>query len=139
MGGLRGPPESNGPPGELCLGGAAGEPLALACGNLPVCPECAAHPAPRDGYICRALTLAGRAPTPWRKASRPGRLLGVKAMRSRGCSCVGVPRTLGAPRHVPADTTRRGAPAGRDDATRLTRRGSLSAGPSADTKLVLCH
>ena len=31
------------------------------------------------------------------------------------------------------------APAGRDDAMRLTRLGSLSAGPSADTKLVLCH
>src|SRR5947199_9158868 len=41
--------------------------------------------------------------------------------------CVGVPRTRGAPRHVQADTTRRGAPAGRDDATRLTRLGSLSA------------
>ena len=46
---------------------------------------------------------------------------------------------MGAPRHVQADTTRRGAPAGRDDSTRLTRRGSLSAGPSADTKLELCH
>src|SRR4029453_3461927 len=83
MGGLRGPPESNGPPGELRLVGPASEPLALAWGNLPVCPECAAHPAPRDGYICRALTRAGRAPTPWGKASRPGRFLGVKAMRSQ--------------------------------------------------------
>jgi hypothetical protein len=76
---------------------------------------------------------------PWGKASRPGRLLGVKGMRSRGFSGVVVPRTLGAPRHVQADTTRRGAPAGRDDATRLTRRGSLSAGPRADTKLGVCH
>src|SRR4029453_14589525 len=72
MGGLRGPPESNGPPGELCLGGAAGEPLALACGNLPVCPECAAHPAPRDGYLCGALTLAGCALTPGRHQGRAG-------------------------------------------------------------------
>src|SRR5262245_51005000 len=80
MGGLRGPPESNGPPRELRLGGLAGELLALACGNLPVCPECAAHPAPRDGYLCGTLTLAGRAPPPWGKASRLGRLRGVKGM-----------------------------------------------------------
>src|ERR671935_1051637 len=87
MGGLRGPPESNGPPGELRLVGPAGELLALACGNLPVCPECAAHPAPRDGYLCGALTLAGCVPPPWEKASRPGRFLCVKAMRSQGFSC----------------------------------------------------
>jgi hypothetical protein len=31
MGGLRCPPESNGPPGEFRLVGLAGEPLALAC------------------------------------------------------------------------------------------------------------
>jgi hypothetical protein len=40
---------------------------------------------------------------------------------------------------VQADTTLRIAPAGRDDSTRLTRLGSLSAGPSADTKLGICH
>ena len=38
-------------------------------------------------------------------------------MLSRGCSGVGVPKTLGAPRHVQGDTTLRGTPAGRDDAT----------------------
>src|SRR5262245_19851214 len=64
MGRLRCSPESNGPPGERRLVGPAGEPLVLACGNLPVCPECAAHPAPRDGYLCGALTRAGRALTP---------------------------------------------------------------------------
>src|SRR5262245_35294676 len=72
MGGLIGPPESNGPPGEFRLVGLAGEPLALACGNLPVCPECAAHPAPRDGYLCGALTLAGGALTPGRHQGRAG-------------------------------------------------------------------
>jgi hypothetical protein len=45
---------------------------------------------------------------------------------------------MGDPRYVQADTTLRGSPAGRDDSTRLTRLGSLSAGPSADTKLVFC-
>src|SRR4029453_17538717 len=66
---------------------------------------------------------------PW-KASRLGRLLGVKAMLSQGFYGVGVPKTLGAPRHVHADTTRRGAPAGRGDSPRWTRLGSLSAAPS---------
>src|SRR6516165_4987873 len=50
-----------------------------------------------------------------------------------------VPGTMGGPRHGKAETALRGAPAGRGDDTRLTRLGSLSAGPSADTKLVLCH
>src|SRR5262244_2120959 len=83
MGGLRGPPESNGPPGEFRLVGPAGEPLALACGNLPVCPECTAYPAARNGYFCRALILADR----WGKASRPGRFLGAQAILSEILRC----------------------------------------------------
>jgi len=50
-----------------------------------------------------------------------------------------VPGTMGGPRHGKAETALQAAPAGRGDSTRLTRLCSLSAGPSADTKLVLCR
>src|SRR5262249_38580689 len=58
---------------------------------------------------------------------------------AEGFSCGVVPGTMGGPRHGKAETALRAAPAGRGDSTRLTRLCSLSAGPSADTQLVLCH
>src|SRR3982074_2719177 len=58
---------------------------------------------------------------------------------AEGFYCVVVPGTMGGPRHGKAETALRAAPAGRGDSTRLTRLCSLSAGPSVDTKLVLCR
>src|SRR5215510_10286824 len=73
----------------------------------------------------RRICLRGSDPRrpctdPLEEGIKAGQVLRRQGHALSGMLLCGVPKTLGAPRHVHADTTRRGAPAWRDDATRLT-------------------